>query len=163
LTEQTKVGAVRALSFVLLSVASTAASGDKDTEYVEGLKELGLQPPVTVSESEIFADGGTLYVTLAGTESTKAELCIDRRLRTKTSGRLFTGARHPTLPGAQLVERGSKTEKAALLILKRWLDQNFTSDLQKKLRDRNTVAGLSKDELKAARVVDVAAALEAIK
>ena len=56
------------------------------------------------------------------------QVCVDCRSGSPTYNHLFVAARHPNMPSAVLVERGSPEEKTVVSILQRWLDTGTYAD-----------------------------------
>jgi len=112
-------------------------------------EQLSLKRPVTLTEIQRWRDGGSLGFTLTDRNRKILTFCVDYRIGSKTKGSMFIGATHATHDGAQKVHIGSQTEKALLLLLKSWVDDNFTEAKQSELLERNTVDGLTRMEFDA--------------
>jgi len=112
-------------------------------------EQLSLKRPVTLTQIRRYRDGGSLGFALTDRNGKTVTFCVDYRIGSKTIGYMFIGAMHATYDGAQKVPIGSQTEKALRLLLKSWVDDNFTESKQSELLERNTVDGLTRMEFDA--------------
>mgnify|MGYP001141021373 CR=1 FL=1 len=107
---------------------------------------LQLQTPVTVSQVRIFEDGGSIGFVLTGGSGSTLLCCVDGRSVTKSPGQLFIGAEYLTDTGAMAVRRGSPTERAVVVLLQEYLDQNYTRPYQWYLLWKGSIVGLNRQE-----------------
>lgn len=73
----------------------------------------------------ILADrygNGTVWFSFENSEGVHATVCIDGRNGRPTKHRLFDQARHPSRPGAVLLELGGEEERIVVPLVSRWLD-----------------------------------------
>lgn len=112
-------------------------------------EQLFLERPVALTQIRRYRDGGSLGFALTDRNGKTLTFCVDYRIGSNTIGSMFIGAMHATYDGAQKVPIGSQTEKALRLLLKSWVDDNFTEAKQSELLERNTVDGLTRMEFDA--------------
>jgi hypothetical protein len=144
-------------AWVIAILLAGCAAGAETVDNAKALDVLKLKAPVRVSDTNIWEDGGTKYAIIAGAESS-LELCVDFGKNSKTGGRLFVGATHPTEKGATIVEVGSDRQKAIVTVLQAWLDEHYTAAQQSEWRTRTKF--IENDaHMMAARVVDIVAYL----
>lgn len=65
---------------------------------------------------------GVLWAAVEDSSGSRAHVCIDNRCESTTRGRMFDGARHPTMPSATLVELGDATEGDVVSLFSEWCD-----------------------------------------
>lgn len=127
-----------AIGFAACVIVKRVEAGPNKAQQA---KTLNLQAPITVAGVGEFRDGGTVSFHLVDATGRKAAFCFDFKSGSKTPGRLYMGAEHPSRPGAKLVPLRSQTEKAVLQILQSFLDRQFSRSEQK------TIATLSGGEV----------------
>lgn len=75
-------------------------------------------------DGAVGADGGTIACRAALDDGTVLELGLDARIpRTKAQRQIFVGAHYPTLPGARILERGSREEQDVIAAIQDYLDR----------------------------------------
>lgn len=150
---------------------------------VQSLDELS--GPCTVTEFDIYADGGTLGGVLEDAHGNVLEFCLDGRLvpveftadgapipRPPTC--FFLGAMHPEHDGARALEHHGAAEQRLLQVLKSWVDTEIPAEGSNDLRaaynaspsvrareDLVREGGLSRDQARALRVNRMVAQREA--
>jgi hypothetical protein len=65
---------------------------------------------------------GVLWASVEDSSRSLAHVCIDNRRDSTTRGRIFDGARHPSMPSASLVELGDQTEGDIVSLFSEWCD-----------------------------------------
>lgn len=115
------------LMLVAACVARLGVSADDEAE-----KRLGLRAPVAVKAAMAYADGGSVGIVLVDTDSKELKIRLDKGLGSRTWGELLLGGDSEG-EGSKRIEAGSKNEKAALKVLKGWLDRNWKPDEQERL------------------------------
>lgn len=65
---------------------------------------------------------GVLWAAVEDSFGSRAHVCIDNCGDSATRGRIFDGARHPTMPLASLVELGDQAEGDIVSMLSEWCD-----------------------------------------
>jgi hypothetical protein len=75
-------------------------------------------------DGTVAADGGTIACRAVLDDGTVLELGLDARLpKAKAQRQVFIGAGYPTLPGARILERGSREEQDVIAAIQDYLDQ----------------------------------------
>jgi hypothetical protein len=64
----------------------------------------------------------TMHARLSDDAGRRTEVCFDGRRNSPTRYRLFQQARHPSQPGASLVDLGAQKEGIVIPLLSRYLD-----------------------------------------
>ena len=73
----------------------------------------------------IAADGGTVSCRAVLDDGSILELGLDARIpKTKAQRQVFIGAGYPTLPGAQILARGSQEEQDVVTAIQDYLDRH---------------------------------------
>ena len=70
---------------------------------------------------------GVVWAVFEDSEHRRAIVCIDGRPTSATRNRLFERVRHPTKPGAVLVDLGAPEERIAIAMLSKWCDDEEAS------------------------------------
>ena len=89
----------------------------------------GLTYPIHFKWVSGIKDGGTILVTLRGSENKEFSICFDHRLETKTDGRIYIGTQHPN-DGGELIELNSSSEKRVINLLTEIICTNLDSEQQ---------------------------------
>lgn len=120
------IGGVLSLAYFLFARNTTAVSGHESA--------LGLTGPVDV-EVDYYEDGGTTGVVIVDQNGSRFEFCIDCRLDTTMPGAVYVGAKHPTEPGASLLENGDPLLEAIVEVTGTWYESHLSR--VQKLRARS--------------------------
>jgi len=73
----------------------------------------------------VAGDGGTISCRVALRDGTILDLGLDSRIpKTKAERLVFIGAGYPSLPGARLLQRGSREEQDVVAAVQDYLDRN---------------------------------------
>ncbi len=97
----------------------------------------GLTYPIHFKWVLGIKDGGTILITLRGSEGKEFSICFDHRLETKTDGRIYIGTNHPNA-GGELIEINSAYEKRLISLLREIIDSNLNLKQQKDLNKIKT-------------------------
>ncbi len=89
-----------------------------------------MQHPISSLEGKLrvaFVDAyrdGTVHAWLEDEHGRGTEVCIDGRKNSPTRYRLFEQARHPSKPGAVLIDLGAVEEGIVIPLMSRWVDSD---------------------------------------
>ena len=120
---------------------------------------------ITVTDVLYYTDGGTTGIIIKDQNGKVLKLCLDGRMQIQEilpgavvkpkPYHIYVGATYPTDQGAQSVSIGGKEEKTILSILQAWVNGQSPFEKQEKLMNAKTVQGLSENELKEYRILNV--------
>jgi len=80
--------------------------------------------PVTVGETGIYRDGGTLFVVFTDAKGCAYQISLDRRMAGGTQC-LYVNAKHPTHEGAKQLDTGGELAAGIADSLERWLRSQY--------------------------------------
>ncbi len=86
-----------------------------------------LSAPVEVVESDMFWDGGTIFVRLKGAKGREVVYCMDGRMMSSDQGAVFADCTHPSRGGIK-VAAGGAVERKLISMLKEWLGRTTEGD-----------------------------------
>lgn len=116
-------GMLECLSLVLAAALAGAVTMARAAEpALPALRE-----PVTITEADLYEDGGTWYARLVDADGAVLEFCVDGRLCAVPAGgtrsaeprpdAIFVGARHPADAGAFALAPGGPAEQRLCAIV----------------------------------------------
>ncbi|MDP3730469.1 MAG: hypothetical protein Q8R14_02965 [Candidatus Omnitrophota bacterium] len=105
-------------------VFNSYASQDKDlNDFYMKLKDI--KKPIEIYDADMFRDGGTIFVTLAGSKNEELTFCMNGKMGSPTMGSLYVNASLARTKGAIKVPAASPLEGLILDVLKEWLTQDI--------------------------------------
>jgi hypothetical protein len=131
----------------------------------DALKELGLTKPASVTQIWKFLDGGTVLITLRHGDDKTFLISCDQRMdggsdgTYATNNHLFTGGM-PERDGSTHVKPGSKIENAIHLILKTWVEANFTIEQRERFKHRKLTSKDRYEDIQASWLFQVVELIE---
>lgn len=116
-------------------------------------KLLGLIPPVEVENVDWYLDGGTLGINLSAAGKPTLEVCLDNRVFQPSPRSIYVGARHPSSKRARRLQIGSPEDCAVVLLLRTWLERNFSPQELKEFHDIRAWRRHSAQQSNAAKIL----------
>jgi len=143
------------LIILLVFVVSGCIRGSLVTENKEYKNDFYVKD---IKEVYFFSDGGTTGFLSEKSNGEELKFCFDGRMHVGPGNpprHIFINATHPEYDGAQELGLGSPEEEAILESLNNWLLKNYSKDELIRLSKINTVVGLTEDEIKPYRVLNL--------
>jgi len=115
---------MKIISIIFVILCITIPTFANANEVEKAAATLGLKHPVTFEISNYYADGGTIGMTIIGSEGKTLQLSYDGRQREReklffSQYHIYFGALHPSHKGAVRIPICSSEETASYLISKR--------------------------------------------
>jgi len=153
-------------AFFLLPLMTMGLLSAAEEAYdAAALKQFELRAPLILVEADAWQDSGSIGIMFSDPKGKELSFCLNRTKTSKESrDHIFLGATYFKEDGARLIERGSDTEKAVLVLLNNWLDANWTKSEQETFRkhmdEHKDNPSFKKSELDAMLVLKIIAVLE---